>query len=125
MVLPRCPSDQYVSQSEGLKLNPSKNTSVKKKRPSSSNNNRLAEKIVRFNVLPKVKFNISNLVNGSRMYIVTSIKTHLYLVNSDINVGLNLFVGFDIDLWNSLSIAIWDYSPLPPMIKSIINFFKS
>ena len=41
------------------------------------------------------------------------------------NIGLHSFVGSGIDLWNRLSVAIWDYSPLPPMIQSIINFVKS
>lgn len=41
------------------------------------------------------------------------------------NVGLHSFVGSGIDLWNGLSVNTWDYSPLPPMIKSIINFVKS
>ena len=41
------------------------------------------------------------------------------------NIGLHSFVGSGIDFWNSLSVTTWDYSPLPPMIKSIINFVKS
>ena len=41
------------------------------------------------------------------------------------NIGLHLFVGSGIDLWNSLSVTTWDSSPLPPMINSIINFVKS
>ena len=41
------------------------------------------------------------------------------------NIGLHSFVESGIDLWNSLSVTTWDYSPLPPMIKSIINFVKS
>ena len=41
------------------------------------------------------------------------------------NIGLHSLVGSGIDLWNSLSVTTWDYSPLLPMIKSIINFVKS
>ena len=41
------------------------------------------------------------------------------------NIGLHSFVGSAIDLWNSLSVTTWDYSPLPPIIKSIINVVKS
>ena len=47
------------------------------------------------------------------------------LINSDFHVGLHSFVGSGIDLWNSQSVTIWDYIPLSPIIKLIINFIKS
>ena len=36
-------------------------------------------------------------------------------------VGLHSFVGSGIDLWNSLHVTTWDYSPLTPMIKLIFS----
>ena len=65
------------------------------------------------------------VVNCRILNTILNFEHQIELVNSDMNVGLHSFVGSGIDLWNSLSITTCDYSPLAPIIKSIINFLTS